>query len=75
MASLSPSQLRMRERVEGLIRLAAPALDLLLAVGDRVSRIVEREDGEYHPPRVSHEPASKGSGQSASNPTTRSGRA
>jgi hypothetical protein len=41
--------------VEGLIRLAAPALDLLLAVGDRVSRIVERRDTEYYPPRVMSE--------------------
>jgi hypothetical protein len=38
--------------VEGVIRLIAPALDLVLAVGDRVSRIVEREDVEYYPPRV-----------------------
>jgi hypothetical protein len=29
-----------------------PALDALLAAGDRVSRIVEREDAEYYPPRV-----------------------
>jgi hypothetical protein len=29
-----------------------PALDALLAVGDRVSRIVEREDVDYYPPRV-----------------------
>ena len=31
----------------------APALDVVLAVGDRVSRIVEPEDGDYYPPRVS----------------------
>ncbi|HVD56979.1 MAG TPA: hypothetical protein VNC17_09045 [Thermoleophilaceae bacterium] len=30
----------------------APALDLLLAAGDRVSRVVEREDVEYYPPLV-----------------------
>jgi len=30
----------------------APALDLLLAVGDRLSRIVEPEDHEYYPPRT-----------------------
>ena len=37
MAQLTPDQLRMRQRVEGLIRLAAPALDLVLAVvADRV---------------------------------------
>jgi hypothetical protein len=42
----------MRERAEGLIRLMAPALDLVLAAGDRVSRLVEPEDNEYYPPRV-----------------------
>ena len=54
---LTPDQLRTRQRVEGLIRLAAPALDFVLAVGERVSRIVEREDVEYYPPRVTHETA------------------
>jgi hypothetical protein len=48
----TPGQLRTRNRIEGVIRLAAPALDLLLAAGDRVSRIVERDDTEYYPPRV-----------------------
>jgi hypothetical protein len=38
-----------------VIRLAAPALDLMLAVGDRVSRIIEPRDSEYHPPRVTSE--------------------
>ena len=51
MAPLTPDQVRRRERVEGLIRLAAPGLNLLLAVGERVSRLVEREDHEYYPPR------------------------
>jgi hypothetical protein len=41
--------------VEGLIRLMAPALDLVLAVGERASRLVEREDAEYYPPRVTHD--------------------
>lgn len=52
MAPLTPSQLRTRQRVETLIRLMAPALDLVLAAGDRVSRIVERDDPDYYPPRV-----------------------
>lgn len=52
MAALTPDQLQTRRRVESLIRLMAPALDLVLAVGDRVSRIVDREDAEYYPPRV-----------------------
>lgn len=52
MAPLTPSQLRTRRRFESVIRVMAPALDLVLAAGDRVSRIVEREDAEYYPPRV-----------------------
>jgi hypothetical protein len=56
-AQLTPDQLRTRQQIEGLIRLAAPALDLVLAVGERVSRIVEREDVEYYPPRVTRESA------------------
>jgi hypothetical protein len=52
MAPLSPDQLRTRQRIEGLIRLMTPALDALLAVGDRVSRIVEPQDVDYYPPRV-----------------------
>ena len=57
MAPLTPGQLRTRQRVEGLIRLAAPALDLMLAVGERVSKVVEPEDVEYYPPRVTRESA------------------
>jgi hypothetical protein len=53
MATLTPGQLRTRRRVETVIRVMAPALDLVLAVGDRVSRVVERDDPEYYPPRVS----------------------
>ena len=52
MAPLSPAQLRTRHRFETVIRLMAPALDLVLAVGERVSRVVERDDPEYYPPRV-----------------------
>jgi len=55
MAPLTADQLRTRRRVEGVIRLMAPALDLVLAVGERVSRVVEREDSEYYPPRVTRE--------------------
>ena len=49
---MTPDQLRTRRRVEGVIRVIAPALDLVLAAGDRISRVVEREDAEYYPPRV-----------------------
>jgi hypothetical protein len=57
MAQLTPDQLRTRQRVEGVIRLGAPLFDLVLAVGERVSRIVEREDTGYYPPRVTSETA------------------
>jgi hypothetical protein len=48
---LTPEQRRRRERVEGLIALAAPVLNLVLAAGDRISRVVEPEDSEYYPVR------------------------
>jgi hypothetical protein len=51
-ANLTADQLRKRERVETLIRVMAPGLNLLLAVGERVSRIVEPDDPEYYPARV-----------------------
>jgi hypothetical protein len=51
-APLTPDQLRTRERVETVIRLASPALNLILAVGERISKVVEPEDHEYYPPRT-----------------------
>ena len=56
MPPLTPDQLRTRERIEGVIRLMAPALDLVLAAGDRLSRLVEPEDHEYYPPRSTQPP-------------------
>ena len=50
--TLTPTQRRNRERVESLIGVAAPFLDLLLAVGDRISRIAEPQDYEYYPVRA-----------------------
>ena len=44
MAQLTPTQLRRRGRVELLIRLLQPGLDLMLAAGDRLSRVVDRSD-------------------------------
>lgn len=51
MSSLTPRQQAARNRFEGLIALAAPFLDALLAVGERVSRIAEPTDHEYYPIR------------------------
>ena len=48
---LTPDQLRKRDRVESLIRLMTPGLNLVLAAGDRLSRLVEPVDHEYYPPR------------------------
>jgi hypothetical protein len=42
-------------RVERLIGVLAPLLDLLLAVGDRASRMLERDDRDYAPPRMARE--------------------
>ncbi|MBA3300533.1 MAG: hypothetical protein H0T15_01580 [Thermoleophilaceae bacterium] len=53
MAPLNPNQVRTRDRFETLIGVMAPALNLVLAVGDRISRTVESEDHEYYPPRTS----------------------
>ena len=49
MAQLSPSQLRWRGRIETGLRFAAPVLDLVLAAGDRLSRVVDRDDPEPLP--------------------------
>ena len=51
MAELTSSQARNRRRVETLIGLMAPGLSLVLAAGDRVSRIVQPEDFDYYPVR------------------------
>jgi hypothetical protein len=48
---LTPEQRRTRERVESLIGLAAPVLNLVLAAGERISRVVEPDDSEYYPVR------------------------
>ena len=52
MAKLTPEQQRMRDRAETVIRLLAPALNVVLAVGERVSRVVEPDDPEYVPAQM-----------------------
>jgi hypothetical protein len=44
LAYRSTTQLARRRRIESLIRLAAPALDLVLYAGDRVTRVVGRNE-------------------------------
>ena len=46
----TPEQVRLRQRFEGLIALLAPALDLVLAAGERISRVAGPED-DYYPIR------------------------
>jgi hypothetical protein len=48
---LTPEQRRRRDRVETLIRLMAPGLNLVLAAGDRLSKAVAPKDDEYYPVR------------------------
>ena len=60
MASLTPTQEQIRDRIEALIRLAEPGLDLLLNVGDRVSRFVGGgEDTEPLPVRPDERPPAR----------------
>ena len=51
MAHLTPGQRRLRARIEAVIGIAAPALDVLLYAGDRVSRVAGRNDIDPEPPR------------------------
>jgi hypothetical protein len=52
MATLTPAQRRRRDRIERGIRIAAPALDAVLWVGERIARTLGREDPGYDPPRL-----------------------
>jgi hypothetical protein len=53
----TPSQLVWRGRIEAVLRIAAPALDLVLAAGDRLSRVVERDELDAPASRASFEQA------------------
>lgn len=60
---MTPDQRRRRDQVEGFIRLIAPGLNMVLAAGERLSRLVSPEDDEYYPvrsgqvdPRIGAEP-------------------
>jgi hypothetical protein len=58
----TPQQLRTRARFEALIGLGAPVLDLVLSVGDRISRVVAPED-DYVPVRAAEDRLELGRGQ------------
>lgn len=51
MAALTPAQRRWRNRVEAAIRLAEPGLNLVLAAGERLSRVVGGDGDDYYPPQ------------------------
>jgi hypothetical protein len=51
MAHRSPGQLALRGRIEALIGVAAPLLDIVLYAGDRVARVAGRNDIDPEPPR------------------------
>src|SRR5262249_30483058 len=51
MATRTRQQLANRRRIETLIRLAAPVLDLTLYIGDRVSRVAGRNELPPEPAR------------------------
>jgi hypothetical protein len=53
----TPRQLANRRRVEAVIGLAAPALDLLLVAGEQLSRVAGRNDVDPEPPRLGRHPA------------------
>jgi len=50
-AALTPAQRLRVRRIESLIRVAAPALDVLLFAGDRLSRVAGRNEIDPEPPR------------------------
>ena len=62
MATLTPRELAIRDRIEALIRLLEPGLDLVLAVGDRVSRLVDRDDDWDPPSTLASRPSPSGPG-------------
>jgi hypothetical protein len=47
----SQSQLALRRRIEALIGIAAPVLDVVLYAGDKVSRVAGRNDIAPEPAR------------------------
>jgi hypothetical protein len=51
MAAETPNPV-LRGRIEAAIRVAAPVLDLLLAVAERAARLLERDDPAYVPARM-----------------------
>jgi hypothetical protein len=53
--TVSRTDVVLLRRVERVIGALAPLLDLLLAVGDWASRMLEADDRNYAPPRMAWE--------------------
>jgi hypothetical protein len=51
----SPPNPRLQRSVETFIRIISPPLDVLLAVGDRVARVLSPSDPDYVPARIAHD--------------------
>ena len=51
MAHRTSGQLALRRRIEGLIGLAAPVLDVVLFAGEQVSRVAGRNEIDPEPPQ------------------------
>jgi hypothetical protein len=56
---MAATQAIWQRRIETMLRFAGPVLDLVLAVGDRLSRVLEPDDPDYVPARMA------GDGESA----------
>jgi hypothetical protein len=52
---ITPAQRLWQRRFVSVIGLAAPALDLLLTVGDRASRVLQPGESDYYPIRPAAE--------------------
>ena len=52
---ITPEQRTWQRRFESLIGLAGPALDLVLTVGDRASRVLQPGESDYYPIRPAAE--------------------
>jgi len=50
-AHRTPGQVALQRRIESLIRVEAPALDLVLFAGEQVSRVAGRNQFDPEPPR------------------------
>jgi len=59
-AHRTAAQLALRRRIEALIGLAAPALDLVLLAGEQVSKIAGRNQIDPEPPRRLGERSTRG---------------